>query len=556
MNRAKIIAIYVRVSTEEQALEGYSIDAQTETLSKYCKDNGKIIHKVYVDGGISGKSTDGRFALQQMLDDAKKGEFDEVIVWKISRLSRKTLDLLRIVEELNRNNITFYSYSEKFEINTAMGRFMLQMMGAVAELERNTIVDNVKLGMKQRAKTGKWNGGIVFGYDIVTVNTGSKHRESTLEINPEEAQTVRKIFDLYSQGKGLKSITNQLNHEGYKSKKGNAFSVNAIKEILNNPVYIGKIRYNVRENWSEKRRKGTNPNPIIVDGQHDKIIPLELWEKVQEMYKLKSGRPPRTFDGCYPLTGLLRCPVCGSGMVAHRIRNTLKDGTIKVLRYYTCGNFKNKGTAVCKANSIRADYAEEYVFSKLSKVICNDKVLKDIVTSLNKKRKNTIKPLQEELRYVGKRIEEFSTKREKYFKLYEDDVLDKYMLVTRLNELQSEVDRYARRKIEIELELQGNDSQEIHFDLVKSVLTDFQSLLTATSPEQKKSLLQLIITQITIKDRKSIDTIELHFDDKIIKYFLNSDNDTPPDNSGGGFSVSAHKKMSLLMVRFSLVNPK
>lgn len=153
MNRAKIIAIYVRVSTEEQALEGYSIDAQTETLSKYCKDNGKIIHKVYVDGGISGKSTDGRFALQQMLDDAKKGEFDEVIVWKISRLSRKTLDLLRIVEELNRNNITFYSYSEKFEINTAMGRFMLQMMGAVAELERNTTVDNVKLGMKQRAKT-------------------------------------------------------------------------------------------------------------------------------------------------------------------------------------------------------------------------------------------------------------------------------------------------------------------------------------------------------------------------------------------------------------------
>lgn len=149
------VAIYARVSTEEQAEQGYSIDAQLEALNAYCRASRKIVYKEYVDRGISGKSIKGRLALQELLADAEKGLFDEVLVWKINRLARNQIDLLRIVDALNRQNVSFRSFTENFETETPMGKFALQMMGAVGELERNTIVDNVKLGMKQRARTGK-----------------------------------------------------------------------------------------------------------------------------------------------------------------------------------------------------------------------------------------------------------------------------------------------------------------------------------------------------------------------------------------------------------------
>ena len=150
------VALYARVSTEEQAIHGFSIDAQINTLRNYCSMYGKRVVKEYVDAGISGKSIAGRYELQQLLKDCEEDKFDEVLVWKISRLARKVIDLLSMVEKFEKNGVVFRSFSENFETETPMGRFALQMMGAVGELERNTIVDNVKLGMAQRSKQGRW----------------------------------------------------------------------------------------------------------------------------------------------------------------------------------------------------------------------------------------------------------------------------------------------------------------------------------------------------------------------------------------------------------------
>ena len=553
MTLKKVVG-YTRVSTKEQGEHGYSIDAQREMIKNYCEKHGYELVKIYEDKGISGKSTKGRLALQNLLVDSKKGLFDVVLVWKINRLARKQLDLLKIINELDKVNVSFRSCTESFETETPSGKLNLQMIGAISEFERNTIVDNVKMGMKARARNGEWNGGIVLGYDTVKVEGhNSKDSKSVLEINPEEAMIVKKVFQLYASGKGLKAITNELNHKGYKTKKGNPFNVNGVRDILHNPIYIGKIRYNVREDWAEKRRKGINPDPIVVEGKHDAIISQELWDKVRRIYKSKSGRAKRRYDGSFPLTGILRCPVCGAGMVAHRTTKKRKDGTKYVLRYYHCGNFKNKGSAVCRSNGIRADYAEEYVFNRLSEIISKDDVLKDIVSTLNEKRKNEIKPLEAELRYTEKRIEEFSSKHEKYFKLFEDDIIDSDALNKRMKILQDELEEYSKRKEEILEKLAENDSQEIPFQFVKDVLSDFHSLLDKSPHDQKKMLLQLILSKITITDRKQIDTIELHFDEKIIKYFLDEE---PPSDEGGSFFNNKYKSLQLFMVRFTPTNPK
>ncbi len=517
MNRKRIVG-YIRVSTAEQAEEGYSCDAQENVVRQKCELEGGELVAIYADKGISGKSMTNRLQLQQMLQDAKDGKFDEVWVWKTNRLARNQYDLLTIVKEFERYEVAFKSCSESFETTTSAGRLMMNVLASIGEFERETIVDNVKMGMKQRARTGKWNGGIVLGYKSAIVNENN----TRLEIIPEEATTVRKIFELYSSGKGLKAITNQLNHEGYKTKRGNMFGTSGIKDILMNPIYIGKIRYNVRENWSEKRRKGINKNPIIVDGEHESIIPIELWDKVEEMYKMKSGKPKKAFESNYILTGLMKCPVCGASMVAGRTKKMRKDGTHLVTRYYVCGNWRNKGTAACNSNGVRADYAEEYVLSRIKEVVFNEKILKDIVKNLNRGRKDIIKPLEKEQEQLTKSLKDIENRKNRVFELYEDGTIDKQTLAQRMEKLTAEIELQFKRRIQVQKELESNDSVNIPYEVVKNTLSNFHKLLEITTPEDKKTLLQLIISRITIKDKKDIDSIELHFDEKVQKYFINN----------------------------------
>ena len=133
---AKRVAIYARVSTTEQAEEGYSIDEQIRVLHEYCEQHDYVVYEQYVDRGISGKNITGRPAVQRLLLDAELKKFDIVIVWKMNRLARKSLDLMTIVEKLNQKNIGFRSYTENYETETSSGKLQFQMMAAIAEYER------------------------------------------------------------------------------------------------------------------------------------------------------------------------------------------------------------------------------------------------------------------------------------------------------------------------------------------------------------------------------------------------------------------------------------
>lgn len=531
MLKSRVVG-YLRVSTAEQAEEGYSIDAQENVIRQKCEAEDKELVAIYADKGISGKSMTNRLQLQQLLQDAKAGNFDEVWTWKTNRMARNQYDLLTIVKELESHDVAFKSCSEAFETTTPAGKLMMNVLASIGEFERETIVENVKLGMKQRARTGKWNGGTVLGYKSVIVNESN----TRLEVVPEEASIVIKIFKLYASGKGLKAIANLLNHEGYKTKRGSMFGASGVKDILMNPLYIGKIRYNVRENWSEKRRKGTNKSPIIAKGEHEAILPIELWDKVQEIYKMKSGKPKKTFESNYILTGLMKCPVCGYSMAAGRTKKKRKDGTYNVTRYYVCGNWRNKGTAACNSNGVRADYAEEYVLSRIKEVVFSEKILKDIVKNLNRERKDIIIPLEKEQVQLTKSLKDLENRKNRVFELYEDGTIDKQTLVQRIENITAEIDVQSKRTIQIQEKLENNDSVNIPYEVVRNTLSDFQKLLEITAPEEKKTLLQLIINMITIKDKKDIDSIELHFDEKVQKYFIKvKEGESPNDGASPSF---------------------
>ncbi len=412
-------------------------------------------------------------------------------------------------------------------------------MGAIGEFERGTIAENVNMGMIARAREGKWNGGKVLGYDIVEIpSEGKKRKETKLVINEKEAITVRRIFELYREGHGYKATVNRVNQEGHRSKKGNPFSTATIKEILKNPVYIGKIRYNLRQDWNEKRRKNINPDPILVDGEHGAIIDDATWEKVQIILKDRSKTHNRVYDSELPLSGLLKCPVCGASMTISRSTRKRKYGTKVVNEYYSCGNWKNKGTAVCNSNSIRAEVADEAVINKLIEIVNNELLLKKVINNINKNKSSKLKPKLDEINKVNKEIDKLKNKKNTSIELFEDGILTKNELSERVNKLNEEIECLKFRLDEIQREVMIAEGQPIPFELVSQVMKKFGKVFKESSTrQQRKQLLNLLVSKVTIDKSRSIDTIELQINEDVIRYLV-KEGSSEEDEDPSFFNIS------------------
>lgn len=220
------------------------------------------------------------------------------------------------------------------------------------------------------------------------------------------------------------------------------------------------------------------------------------------------------------LTGMMRCPDCGATLVAHRIHDTLKDGTKVVRRYYICSNFRAKGSRVCTSNSVKADMAEQYVTDRIAAVVRKPKILEDIVARINNNRTVNVVPLQKELASVDKELGTLDAQKKKYFKLYEADVVDNEFLIQRMNELKQQHEALTRRRQEALRQLERSSADPVPLHQVKQELSQFHELLSSTPIETQKNLLQIIVKQIHVKKGQKIEGIELEFDDKVNACFL------------------------------------
>lgn len=534
----KRAAIYARVSTVEQADEGYSIDAQLKILRNICDEKGFELVEEFVDRGISGKDIVNRPGLQAMLQAVEERRLDIVLVWKMNRLSRKITDMLNIVDSLKLYNVEFYSHTDNIDTNTPQGSFQFHIMAAVSEFERKNIAENVKMGMIERAQSGRWNGGVVYGYDIIKVrDTMRKRGDTLLEINPAEAEVVRKIFNLYNQGDGYKTIANRLNHEGHKTKHKREHSINGVKTILMNPLYAGYIRYNVRQEWSTKRRKNINPDPVLVKGIHDPIIDEQTWKRTQELLKGRSRTPNRVHSGSYLLTGIMKCPQCGAGMVLSRTTNKRTNGEKRVLEYYACGQWKNKGSSVCSSNGVRVDKANPYVINRIRKLLSDPSLLKGLIEAVNKNAKQEIQPLQKRHAHLVRRLESVERKREKTFSLYEDGMIKKIEVQKRLEASDVDIESLKNELFQIERQLRDQSRLKVDVDVVENVLNNFMELYDkALTVEQQKRLVRILVEEITIDATREIETIQIKINEDVIRFFSNKGGDDP-DGSPPPFSL-------------------
>ncbi|EGQ4070973.1 recombinase family protein [Staphylococcus pseudintermedius] len=518
--KKKLVGGYIRVSTERQ-VEDYSIEGQITQIEKYCQFNGYELVDIYADRGISGKSMN-RPELQRMLNDAKNGKLDCVMVYKTNRLARNTSDLLTIVEELHRQNVEFFSLSERMEVKNSTGKLMLQILASFSEFERNTILENIYNRQHQRALEGYYQGNLPLGYNNIPDN------KKELMINQHEANIVKYIFESYAKGHGYRKIANALNHKGYVTKKGNPFSISAITYILSNPFYIGKIQFAKYKDWNEKRRKGLNDNPVIAEGKHAPIISQELWDKVQSRKKQVSQKPQVHGKGTNLLTSLIFCEKCGATYAASTTTNTLKDGTKKRIRYYSCSNFRNKESKVCSANSVRADVIEKYVMDQILEIVKSDKVLKQVVERVNQENQVDVAALNHDIAYKQQQFDEINTKLKNLIQTIEDNPDLTSALKPTIHQYETQLNNITNQMNQLKQQ-QNQEKPSYDTKQIAALLQQIFQNVESMDKAQLKALYLTVIDRIDIRkdgNHKKQFYVTLKLNNEIIKQLFN---DTPLD---------------------------
>ena len=250
------VAIYTRVSTEDQAKEGFSLGAQRERLEAYCLARGWEVASTYVDDGHSGRNV-RRPAYQRMM--AERDRWDALLAIKMDRIHRNARNFMEMMDSLRDWGKDFVSATESLDTSTAMGRFVMDIIQRIAQLESEQIGERVYMGMSQKAKTGPGILGFhpPLGYDL---------QEGRLRPNESEAPIVREIFDRCKERQTLEEIAEALNGEGHRTKRGTSWRPVKVFRILHNPVYAGFLR------WDGFTRPA----------DHEALVTLEAFNDVQE----------------------------------------------------------------------------------------------------------------------------------------------------------------------------------------------------------------------------------------------------------------------------------
>ena len=240
------VAIYVRVSTEEQAKEGISLSAQIARCQAFCKARDWEVFKIYTDAGVSAGSMK-RPALKDLLTNAEQRKFDVLLVYKIDRFSRNLKDLIAALERLKMQNINFTSVTEQIDTTTAMGEAFFQIIGVFAQLERGIVKERVELAFNKKIDSGETLNRAPLGY---------QYRNRKLVVEEESAEKVKKIFEMWTSGINYKEIAKELN-----------LPISTLYEVIKNPVYLGKVRYRGK----------------LYKGSHPPLISEELFMKVNDV---------------------------------------------------------------------------------------------------------------------------------------------------------------------------------------------------------------------------------------------------------------------------------
>lgn len=481
----KKVAIYVRVSTQEQATEGYSIQEQTERLKKYCEAHDWAVVYVYTDPGFSGSNME-RPALKKLFTDADQGSFDTVLVYKLDRLSRSQKDTLYIIEDVFlKNGIDFISMNENFDTSTPFGRAMIGILSVFAQLEREQIKERLMMGRVGRAKTGLWNGGS-------RPPLGYNYENGRLVINEYEAMQVRLVYDLFLNGLDGEQLSFHAIMKYMGERYTNRYSCwkrpASIGLMLKDKIYIGQIKY----------------AGIYYPGDHEAIISQEVFDAVQAKYANYTetfGKSQRTpFQGKNLLTGLLFCGYCGARFYMSESTRKRKSG--KTVRYYhyrcysKSGNKNMSRSEKCPSIGYQRDKLNQLVIDEICKLAMNPD---EIILLQNKSMPS---PDVNDTVVIQKRLAEIEKQTEKLLDLYQLGSIDISKVSERVDSLSAE-----KNSLLSDLENKKAPQPTVSVDEVLDIVSNAEEVFRNGTPEEQQSLVRALIKKIIIYK----DHLEFHW---------------------------------------------
>ena len=518
MKKQQKCYIYTRVSTSMQ-VDGYSLDAQKDKLKKYADYQEMSIVGEYSDEGKSGKSVESRPQFKQMLSDIENGKdnVDYVLVFKLSRFGRNAADVLSSLQKMQDYGVNLICVEDGIDSSKDAGKLMISVLSAVAEIERENILVQTMEGRRQKAREGRWNGGFApYGYQLVN---------GELIIAEDEAEIIRIIYDKFvNTTMGMASISAFLNNSGYKKKlrQNNTiegFSTSFVKGVLDNPIYCGKLAFGRRKN---EKIPGTRNEYHIVkqkeymlnDGIHEAIISEEMWNQAHRKRQETGVLQVKThsLEHEHILSGIIKCPVCGSGMYGNVNRKKHPDGGYyKGYFYYACKHRKlvdgHRCTYKRQWNEDRINAAVEEIIRKFVKNPKFEKeICKQIGSSIDTSEldreydglKDRLSQTTGAKNRLADQMDHLSVSDKNYDKKYND-------MQERLDKLYDEITDIENAMEEVETRLYNIRQDKISEDNVYQFLLFFDKLYDKFTDLEKKTFFKSFLSDVFIYEEEQKD---------------------------------------------------
>jgi site-specific DNA recombinase len=470
------VCLYTRISTDEEN-QPTSLASQHERLEAFCKvqEDWRII--AHHEDRATGTKLD-RPGLQAALDLARQGRIDQLLVYRIDRLSRKVRQLASIAEELAKLDVVLRSATEPFDTGSAAGRMMLQMLGVFAEFEHATIVDRVTSGIERRAKEGRWpNGRIPFGYA----------RDEQKQLIPDErtAPVIRRIFQWYAAGRlGAAAIARRLDAE-HAPAPARGWQPNIVLWMLSNQAYVGRVH------WREQ----TFP------GLHEPLIEQDTFHRAQALLKQRGEslamRAASRTD--FLLTGLVRCGRCRRAYVGMSAKGN--GGTY---HYYACSGRQKLGRKSCDGERIPREKLEAAILSQLTGIYRDGSLIRDAIEQAAASEETDRTALTEQRASLANEIGRAERAIERYQDAFEVGDLNPANFKERLTTLTARLEALHDRDRTLAADLSAEAPATPDKAALRAVADRLDHVIASGEPEQAKALLAILIAELRVNSRSEI----------------------------------------------------
>ncbi len=526
------IAIYSRKS--KFTGKGECIENQIELCRQYIKlhypDTVEKDISIYEDEGFSGGNTD-RPQFQKMIEDAREKKLSVLVCYRLDRISRNIGDFAKLIEELNSLSIAFISIKEQFDTSSPIGRAMMYIASVFSQLERETTAERIRDNMQELAKTGRWLGGATpTGYKSEPVEKltidGKVRKAFKLTFLPEEIETVKLIYHKFLETNSLTKVETYLIQNNILSKSGKRYSRFAVKNILENPVYMsadqdaylyfsdaevelcaeksdfsgkfGIMAYNkTLQRHGQANRIREMSNWIVAIGQHKGIVSGADWvhvQKILEQNKSKSYRKAKSNVAL--LSGLLRCGACGAYMRPKLTQRKNANG--ELIYTYLCELKEKSQGHNCSSRNANGNLLDQAVCAEVMKLSGDDSIFFRQLRACRRNLNTSREGYDSELKHLNKSIPENEKEIANLVSALAktEDRPTCESITKQINELHKKSSALKLRLEEVENLTKTKILPDEQIDIIKGILCSFSSVFCTMTVEEKRGVLRTFIEQI------------------------------------------------------------